>query len=50
MILGRFKISIYKNLLDYFISSNINSREIIININDKLSIGLVLKGFFYNLP
>jgi hypothetical protein len=50
MILDRLKISIYKNLLDYFISFNIDSREITISVNDKLNIGLIFKDFFYNLP
>jgi hypothetical protein len=50
VILGRLKISIYKNLLDYFISFNIDSREIATDIDDRLGISLVLEGFFRNLP
>jgi hypothetical protein len=50
MVLGRLKISIYKNLLDCFISFNIDSKEIITDVGDKLSIGLILKGFFRSLP
>jgi hypothetical protein len=50
VVLGRFKISIYRNLLGYFISSDIDSREIIADIGDRLSIGLIFEGFFRGLP
>jgi hypothetical protein len=49
VVLGRFKISIYKNLLDYFISFNIDSKGIAIDVSDKLGIGLILEGFFRDL-
>jgi hypothetical protein len=48
MVLSRFKISIYRNFLDFFF--NINSREIAAGIGDRLNIGLIFKGFFRNLP
>jgi hypothetical protein len=50
MILGRLKISTYRNLLGYFISSNIDSRGTATGISDRLSTGLVLEGFFRDLP
>jgi hypothetical protein len=50
VVLGRLRISIYRNLLGCFISSDIDSRETAIGVGDRLDIGLVLKGFFRGLP
>jgi hypothetical protein len=50
VILGRLKISTYRNLSDCFISFNTDSREIVADIGDKLNIGLVLGGSFRDLP
>jgi hypothetical protein len=50
MVLGRFRISIYRNLSDYFISSDIDLKETAAGIGDRLDIGLVLEGFFRGLP
>jgi hypothetical protein len=44
--LSRFKISIYRNLLDYYYFFNINSREIAAGVGDRLNIDLIFKGFF----
>jgi hypothetical protein len=51
IILSRFKISIYKNFLDYLISYNIDLKRIIIKVNDRSSIDLIFKkiNFFRNL-
>jgi hypothetical protein len=50
VILGRLKISIYRNLLGYFISFHIDSGETAAGVSDRLGIGLVLGGSFRDLP
>jgi hypothetical protein len=50
MVLGRLRISTYRNLSGYFISFNIDSRKTAADVGDKLNIGLILEGFFRGLP